>query len=45
MVEKDNMKLILLVTVSMLMAGCFIGASMPHGQKPGLIIGVNMGVK
>lgn len=39
-----SMKLILIVTVALFMAGCFVGVSMPHGQKPGLIVGLNLGV-
>lgn len=39
------MKLILILAASLTLSGCFMGVSMPHGQKPGLIIGLNMGVK
>jgi len=39
------MKLILLAAIALTLSGCFMGVSMPHGQKPGLIIGLNMGVK
>ena len=35
-------KILVLVFLSMTFSGCFIGASFPHGQKPGLIVGVNI---
>lgn len=37
--------LILLSILAFSLGSCFMGVSMPHGQKPGIIIGLNMGIK
>jgi hypothetical protein len=36
------MKHILIALLALTFSGCFMGVSMPHGQKPGVIVGVNI---
>lgn len=36
------MKLIIIAALALTFSGCFMGVSMPHGQKPGVIVGINI---
>jgi hypothetical protein len=35
-------KLFSLGLLALTFSGCFMGVSMPHGQRPGVIVGVNL---